>query len=515
MSLKRLLACVVLGLALTTSIATRVPAQTTPTEDSRELRLPAMVPLAGTIDPTRYRLGPGDVLRLALFGPISRQSTLVVAPEGTLILPDLGAVRVAGLTLDEARQAVSTRIRGALRGVGVEMQLVVPRSFRVYLTGEVRLAGPRIATATSRLIDLLPDTLLMATSSQRNIEVRSLDGSVWIGDLERFRLAGEGQGDHALSDGDVVHVPVARRFVGAWGGVGRPGRYELGPADSIGTLLRLAGGPREGALTERALLLRWQGSKRDSQWVSLRDPGAAGLGMALLESDELHLFSEPDYRVSERVGITGRVAVNGDFPIRTGQTRLSALLAMAGGTLPDADSASVLLFRARPASGPDPEFERLSRLSRGEMTASEYETFRTRLAGLTPDFRVDLRTLRANSANDPRLVAGDHVMVSRSVRAIRVDGQVRRPGVVEYEPGRPYSWYIKATGGYTTRSAPGQVRITRASSGQTLMARETDVPLAGDFLWVPERSDVPGWQYLRDTLLILGQIATVIIALRR
>ena len=300
--MKRLLACVVLGLALTTSIATRVPAQTTPTEDSRELRLPAMVPLAGTIDPTRYRLGPGDVLRLALFGPISRQSTLVVAPEGTLILPDLGAVRVAGLTLDEARQAVSTRIRGALRGVGVEMQLVVPRSFRVYLTGEVRLAGPRIATATSRLIDLLPDTLLTATSSQRNIEVRSLDGSVWIGDLERFRLAGEGQGDHALSDGDVVHVPVARRFVGAWGGVGRPGRYELGPADSIGTLLRLAGGPSEGALTERALLLRWQGSKRDSQWVSLRDPGAAGLGMALLESDELHLFSEPDYRFSERVG---------------------------------------------------------------------------------------------------------------------------------------------------------------------------------------------------------------------
>ena len=207
--------------------------------------------------------------------------------------------------------------------------------------------------------------------------------------------------------------------------------------------------------------------------------------------------------------------MNGDFPIRTGQTRLSALLAMAGGTLPDADSASVLLFRARPASGPDPEFERLSRLSRGEMTASEYETFRTRLAGLTPDFRVDLRTLRANSANDPRLVAGDHVMVSRSVRAIRVDGQVRRPGVVEYEPGRPYSWYIKATGGYTTRSARAQVRITRASSGQTLMARETDVPLAGDFLWVPERSDVPGWQYLRDTLLILGQIATVIIALRR
>lgn len=513
--MKRLSACAVFGLVLLVLGAARVSAQISPPEETRETRLPALMPMAGTIDPARYRLGPGDMLRLSLFGPISRQSAIVVAPEGTLILPDIGSVKVAGLTLDEARQAVGTRIRGALRGVGIELQLIVPRSFRVYLTGEVRLAGPRIATATSRLIDLLPDTLLTPASSQRNIEVRSLDGQVWIGDLARFRLAGESEGGHALSDGDVIHVPVARRFVGAWGGVGRPGRYELGPLDSVGTLLRLAGGPREGALDDRALLVRWNGMQRDSQWVSLTDPGPQGLGLPLQESDELHLFIEPDYRSSERAEITGRVAVNGEFPVRSGQTRLSELLVMAGGLLPDADSASVLLYRARPTSGPDPEFDRLSRLSRGEMTASEYETFRTRLAGLSPDFRVDLRTLRAGAANDPRLVAGDRVLVSRILRAIRIDGQVRRPGVVEYVPGRPYRWYVKAVGGFTTRSARNQVRITRASSGQTLLARETDVPLAGDFLWVPERSDSQGWQYLRDTILLLGQIATVVIALRR
>jgi hypothetical protein len=48
-----------------------------------------------------------------------------------------------------------------------------------------------------------------------------------------------------------------------------------------------------------------------------------------------------------------------------------------------------------------------------------------------------------------------------------------------------------------------------------MLARETDVPLAGDFLWVPERSEVPTWQYLRDTILVLAQVATVFIALRK
>ena len=484
-------------------------------EPAREIQLPASVPLAGTIDPDRYRLGPGDVMRLALFGPLSRQTTLPVTPEGTLFLPDMGAVHVAGLTLNEARQLVTARIRGALRGVGVELQLMLPRTFRIYLTGELRLTGPRTASATSRIVDVLQDTLFLPTSSQRRIEVRSLDGSTRIADVARFRLAGDMRGETALSDGDVVFVPVAIQFLAAWGGVGRPSRYELGERDSLGTLLQLAGGLREDAIPARALLVRWAGAVRESIWVSLTEHGASGLGLPLRDGDELHVFTRPDYHVSERVDVTGRVAVTGSYPVRSGITRLSQLLANAGGVLSDADSSSVLLLRARTATGPDPEFDRLSRLSRGEMTASEYETFRTRLAGLSPEFRVDLHTIVAGSSNDPLLARGDKVVVPRAVRSIRVDGQVRRPGVVDYQPGKPWAWYVRACGGFTTRSARGQVRLTRASSGQTLLARETDVPLAGDFLWVPERSDVPTWQYLRDTILVLAQVATVFIALRK
>ena len=490
-------------------------AQQAPGEDGREPRLGTPVPLAGAIDPDRYRLGPGDVVRLALFGPISRQANLVVTPEGTLFVPELGALKLNGLTLSEGRQLVIARVRSALRGVGVEFQLVVPRTFRIYLTGELRYSGPRVTTAANRLADVLPDTLFTPQSSRRRIEVRSLGGQRWIADLDRFRLAGEGRNEPSLSDGDIVYVPVANQFLSAWGGVGREGRYELADGDSVGTLLQLAGGFKEGAIRDHALLVRWHEAMRDSLWLSLTDVGPAGLGMLMQDGDELHVYTRPDFHATDRIEVAGRVTVTGSYPIRSGATRLSNVLASAGGMLPDADSASVLLFRARPVQGPDLEFDRLSRLSRGEMTGSEYETFRTRLAGLTPDFRIDLRRVRSGSENDPLLMNGDRVLVARVVRSVRVDGQVRRPGVVDYLPGKPWPWYVRACGGLTTRSAQSQVRITRASSGQTLLARETDVPLAGDFLWVPERSDVPAWQYFRDTILVLGQVATVLIALRR
>jgi protein involved in polysaccharide export with SLBB domain len=491
-------------------------AQTTTrmSDDAREPRMLAPVPLAGAVDPDRYRLGPGDVLQLALYGPISRQTTLIVAPEGTLFLQDMGTVRVAGLTLSQARQQVTARVKGALRGVGVEFQLISPRMFRVYLTGELRFTGPHVANATNRLADVLPDSLLMPSSSRRRIEVKSRDGSRWIADIERFRLAGMIGDDHSLADGDVIHVPVASQYIAAWGGVGRQGRYELGLADSLSTLLDLAGGLQRDALPDRALLVRWQTAQRESLWVSLTDPSALGLGTPLQDGDELHVFTKPDYHQSDRVTVEGRVAVTGSYPVRSGVTRLSQLLANAGGLLPDADSASVLLFRARPAQSSDIELDRLSRLSRSEMTSSEYATFQTRLAGLAPDFRVDLRRSKSSAGNDPLLINGDRVVVSRTVRSVRVDGQVLRPGVVDLKPGEPWSYYVKQCGGVTARAAKSQVRITRASSGLTLPAKEADVPLAGDFLWVPERADNPAWPYIRDSILIMAQLATVAIAFR-
>src|SRR5262249_36105573 len=166
------------------------------------------------------------------------------------------------------------------------------------------------------------------------------------------------------------------------------------------------------------LLVGWREFRRDSVWVSLKDESAAGLAMPLQDGDELHVFTMPNYHESDRVRIDGRVAVTGSYPVRSGVNRLSQILASAGGLLPDADSASVLLFRARPVATSDMELDRLSRLSRSEMTSSEYATFRTRLAGLAPDFRVDLRKAAAGGVNDPLLTNGDSIVVPRVVRSV-------------------------------------------------------------------------------------------------
>ncbi len=472
--------------------------------------------LAGPIDPTRYRVGPGDVFSLAVYGPLYRETRLVVSSEGVLFSPEIGPLSVAGLTLADVRAQVERRLRTALRGVGIQFQLLVPRTFIVHLTGELRARGPLAVTGGSRLSDVLPDSLFTPLASRRRIEIRGRDGALHVCDLQRFRLTGDDAGDRLLADGDVVQVPVRRETIAAWGAVGRPGTLEFGADDSLATLLRLAGGLRADALEARALLTRWGADDRaESTWVSLA-AGSPDLRLTLRGGDVLHVAGRSRYHETDRVEVLGRVARTGSYPIRSGETRLSEVLDAAGGLLADGDSTALDLYRQRPpGSGADPEFDRLSRLSRGEMTASEYETFHTRLASLYPSFRVNLRPLVRGGINDPVLRDGDVVEVSPTLRAIRVDGQVRRPGLIEYVPGKPWSYYLREAGGPTAHAARTKVRITRRSSGQTLLARETGAPMPGDFLWVPERSDVSPWFYLKEALIVVAQVATIVIAIRR
>jgi hypothetical protein len=70
-------------------------------------------------------------------------------------------------------------------------------------------------------------------------------------------------------------------------------------------------------------------------------------------------------------------------------------------------------------------------------------------------------------------------------------------------------------GGYSERAQTDKVRIKRAGTGQTILARDVPTLESGDLVWVPERGDPQGWRYLQTTLLVMAQIATILLLFRR
>lgn len=510
------IACALLVWAMPATAATSVSGAPEPVPSNTHApELGALLP--GPIDAARYRVGPGDQLTLLLWGAISRAQTLLVGPEGEVVIPDLGVVDVSNRTLAEARELLRARVRRSLRNIEVDVQLTRLRTFRVHLTGAVTAAGPLVATGVTTVADLLPDSLLASDASRRAIEVRHAGGGTDVVDLLGFQLTGDQRASVWLRDGDVVHVPRVSRRVGAWGALAHPGPLELGPRDSVSTLVRLAGGLLPKALPDQALLVRWRDAvARETLVVRFAGERVSEGDVPLRDGDQLYVLAHPGWHESMQVWVIGRVAREGVFPIRAASTRLTDVVAAAGGLLDDADRSAIRLVRRAEDGAGDPEFERLLRLSREEMTLSEYESFRAKLAARSPDIRVDWTLIEKGRKDLDLLVQdGDIVRVERRTNAVRVDGQVRRPGLVPYAPGRPVAWYIDQAGGFTRRGARTQVRLTRAANGQGMLARDAADVSPGDQLWVPERPDVSVWQYVRDLMIVGAQVATVYIAVRR
>lgn len=484
-----------------------------------ESALPAGIPgpLSGVLDAESYRLGPGDALVVNIWGPLSMSVPIEVGPDGYAFIPGRGSIYVADMTLDAARHRIEALVRQQYRNVQVEIRLIRVRTIFVYRTGEVIEPGPVLAQGSSRVADLLPDTIFTPQSSRRNIVVRHRDGTSYTYDLQLFLQAGVPQSSEALAGGDVIYVPRTTTQIGAWGGVARPGVFELGQHDSLRTLLQLAGGLLPSAQTGRALIVRMRnGVRSESTWISV-DAGSRDLDMPLRDGDLLYVTYDPERRDIHQVSLVGHVVRAGEYPITVGKTRLSDVIESAGGFRAGAATSTIRLIRTHPdRSIGEAEFQRLSRLSREQMTESEYESFQTEVAVLEPEFLIDwARVKHGDPALDPLVLDGDVIRVDRTTRTVRVGGQVRRPGVFEYAANRSVSDYIRLAGGFNVHGARSRVRVTRAVNGQSVHARDAGDIAPGDFIWVPERPDKTTWDYFKDLVTISAQVATVIIAVRR
>ena len=480
--------------------------------------LAVLVPMSGPVDPAEYVIGPGDVLQLNLSGSVTRQWDLAVTPEGTLYVPSVGSLAVAGTSLLDARQKVLQRVSTEYRGVSIDLRLVRPRTMLVHLTGQTRLQGALGIPATSRVSEVLVDTVFGVRASRRNIEIRRQtprgESRIPV-DLLRFRLTGRRRSDPLLRDGDILHIPVTGSPIGIEGAVGRPGHYEIAAGDSLSTLLEIGGGPLPEAADE-ALLVRFHDpTKLDTTSFRLSDLVQGRFDVALRDGDRAFFYFRPRYHELSNATILGEVARPGAIPLEEGRTRLSDLIAAAGGFLPDADLSALRVFRAGRMEGTDAEVERLAQLSRREMTASEYEVLRAKLTARHEEFRVDWKRVKGTPELDIVLRAGDIVRVDRVVPSVRVEGEVRRPGLVQHAPGRGVGAYVRLAGGYNGRAWRSQIRVTRAITGQTILARDVPSIEPGDMIWVPERAESASWQNLQATLLFLAQVATVIVAVRR
>jgi protein involved in polysaccharide export with SLBB domain len=193
--------------------------------------------------PNNYTLGPGDVLRVQLWGKENQQLELPVSRDGTISFPQSGPQTVAGLTFDQARQQIKKRVSEQYIGVQASVSLGELRSMRVFVLGEARNAGSYTVSSLSTITNALyVSGGIKRTGSLRKIQHKR-DGKL-VGELDLYDLllAGDTSDDNRLQPGDVIFIPPVGDRVGIDGEVYRPALYELKGGTNLQELVNLAGG---------------------------------------------------------------------------------------------------------------------------------------------------------------------------------------------------------------------------------------------------------------------------------
>ncbi len=193
--------------------------------------------------PNNYTLGPGDVLRVQLWGKENQQLELPVSRDGTVSFPQSGPQTVAGLTFDQARQQIKKRVSEQYIGVQASVSLGELRSMRVFVLGEARNAGSYTVSSLSTITNALyVSGGIKRTGSLRKIQHKR-DGKL-VGELDLYDLllAGDTSDDNRLQPGDVIFIPPVGDRVGIEGEVYRPALYELKNDTNLQELVNRAGG---------------------------------------------------------------------------------------------------------------------------------------------------------------------------------------------------------------------------------------------------------------------------------
>ena len=198
--------------------------------------------------PSDYRLKVGDELKISIFGLKNHQSIDQISPMGELAIPNFGNYKIAGLSLDDAREELLSKIRVTYPGSELTLSLAQLQPKKVYVLGNVINPGSYGVNAFATAINaLITGGGLQANSSLRNIKINSknkLDQSL---DLYSFLINGETQSDVVLEDGDVVLVGGLEKSVHIFGEIIRPAIYEIKDGEFLQDILSFALGFTEMA----------------------------------------------------------------------------------------------------------------------------------------------------------------------------------------------------------------------------------------------------------------------------
>ena len=399
--------------------------------------------------PDDYRLGPGDEVYIDVWGASQQRFECTVSPEGVINIENFGPVQVSGLTVAQTNARLRSTLGARYAGSDVRLTVGQTRTITVDVMGEVKTPGTYTLSAFSTVFH----ALYMAGGTNdigtlRNIKVFRNGRQITTCDIYDYILNGNMKGNVRLQPGDVVVVGSYECLVQVTGKVKRPMYYEMKSTESVGTLLRYAGGFTGDAYDQLVRLIRKSGGQLS---VFSLDEFERG-NFHLADGDSVAVDSTLQ-RYRNMVEVKGAVFRTGKYQMDGSITTVRQLIEAAGGLCEDAMKTRAVLHRL---------------------------TDERRLQVV----QVDLQGILAHTAPDIALRNEDVLFIpSRSYligeQKLSIHGEVVYPGEYDFAENTTLEDFILQAGGLTDAASLVKVDVSRRIRNQ--LATESSDKIAESY----------------------------------
>jgi protein involved in polysaccharide export with SLBB domain len=299
--------------------------------------------------PLNYEIGTNDVLKLVVYGVQEFSTDLEVSKEGSVMIDNVGRVKVAGLTIEAAttriKQQMANKAYSSLRTGESKLALTVgdTRTIQVTIIGAQRSGNFNVSSLSTILNALTVAGGPNDIGSYRNIELIRNNTLFKKIDLYAFMQNGDQSQNMGLKDRDVIRVPAYKGRIEIKGQVKRPGIFEItGSSENFNQFIQYAGGFDDIAYTAWVKVIQ----KNDKEKV-VKDLSAKEFASYQPQGGDIIQISKILDRFQNRVKLSGAVFRPDVYELTEGM-RISDLIQKADGLKEDAYLGRAQLIRLKP-----------------------------------------------------------------------------------------------------------------------------------------------------------------------
>lgn len=415
-------------------------------------------PAMNIATPNNYVLGPGDAVYVDVYGASQKSYEGTVSPDGYINIEGFGPVQVSGLTVAKANARVRSQLGKRYSSSQIKLTLGQTRSIMVNVMGEVKKPGTYTLSAFATVFH----ALYMAggvndLGTMRNIKVYRAGRLISTVDIYDYILNGKMTGNVKLTDNDVIVVGAYDCLVNITGKVKRPMFYEMKKNESVGTLVRYAGGFSGDAYTKSVRVMRKNGRQYSIYNVNEFDMSS----FRIADDDSVSVDSVIP-RFENMVEIKGAVFRPGMYQVGNDINSVRTLIEAAEGVTEFAFTPHAVMHRMKA----DRKLEVIS---------------------------VDVAGIMTGKVADIPLQNEDVLFIPtkqdvQEEQTIRIYGEVQYPGIYKYAENETLEDFILQAGGLKDNASTIRVDVSRrivnpkAETTDSIIARNFSFALKDGFV---------------------------------